>query len=302
MSSHPVLLAADWGTTNFRLYLLNEVGHIIEQTQAGIGLRNLGGQSFEDALKSTLTGPFTDHDLPIIISGMVGARSGWIEAPYVGCPTALGTLANGLIKAPSKTLNVYIVPGLSFHDRSNDTIHVMRGEETQILGLGLLDDRARIVLPGTHSKWCDLSQGEVKSFKTYMTGELFDLLKSQSILGQLMHGDVFDPLAFEMGIKRATKDNSLSSLLFSVRTEGLFARLEPQSLSSYLSGILIGSELANALMNNDHSPIHLIGDAQLCRLYDTALTHLGHSKTTIHDAAQVTVQGLWAIATAGAIV
>src|SRR5262249_746446 len=143
---------------------------------------------------------------------------------------------------------VRLVPGL-MHRGSDGAPDVMRGEETQLIGLaGRLGDSPQIVvLPGTHSKWAVIEGGRILSFATYLTGELFGLLVERSILGRLMTERADDPAAFDRGVARTAIDgHAILGSLFSARSLGLLGDLPGSSLYSYLSGLLIGAEIAEA--------------------------------------------------------
>ncbi|MGA9658793.1 MAG: 2-dehydro-3-deoxygalactonokinase [Asticcacaulis sp.] len=297
----PALLAADWGTTNFRLFLFGTDGKIISRHNANIGLRNLGVLSFEQALLSVMKGDFDRPDLPILLSGMVGSRTGWAEAPYAPCPSGLKDIATQLIDAPSDKLKVKIVPGLSARNPETDIYNVMRGEETQLFGLAQQGDGI-FILPGTHSKWAKVEKGTIDSFNTYMTGEMFSVLKAHSILGDLMDHDIDDEETFKLGVDRALADKSFLSLIFSVRTEALFGHIKAESLSSYLSGLLIGSEIRVEILRHGIRPVGIIGDGTLSKLYKRALIHTGFTDITIHDGDAASAAGLWAIAHEGKLV
>ena len=146
----PALLAADWGTTNFRLFLFGTDGEIIARHTANIGLKNLGVLTFEQALLSVMKEDFARPDLPILLCGMVGSRTGWKEAPYVPCPAGLPEIVAGIVTAPSDKLKAKIVPGLSAEADHKGLLNVMRGEETQIYGLASTAGDNSYVLPGTH--------------------------------------------------------------------------------------------------------------------------------------------------------
>lgn len=294
----PALIAADWGTTNFRLFLFGTDGEIIAKHTANIGLKNLGVLSFEQALLSVMKGDFDRPDLPILLSGMVGSRTGWIEAPYQSCPSSLKTIAAHLVDAPSDRLKVKIVPGLCAPADHEGLLNVMRGEETQLFGLG----DGVFVLPGTHSKWAVVENNVIEGFSSYMTGEMFQVLKRHSILGDLMDNDKDDETAFKLGVDRAMADKSFLSLVFSARTEGLFGNIAPESLSSYLSGLLIGSEIRAESLRHGVRPVGIVGDGTLSNLYKRALTHTGFTDVTIHDGDAAAAAGLWAIAHEGKLV
>src|SRR5262249_54043851 len=137
--------------------------------------------------------------VPIILSGMIGSRQGWREAPYARCPAGADDLVEALVRFEHDGLALALVPGLSAENTGMPD--VMRGEETQIFGALALSGRddGLFLLPGTHSKWANVSARRIMSFRTFMTGEVFGALKDHTILGRLMHGDE-DPAGFARGV------------------------------------------------------------------------------------------------------
>ena len=230
--------------------------------------------------------------LPVVAGGMVGSAQGWAEAPYVPCPADTATLASRAVTVESAAgVRLLIAPGVIF-DPPDANPDVMRGEEIQIAG-ALADHpefgaRACIALPGTHSKWVQVSDGRITRFATYMTGELFAVLSRHSILGRLMPEDdgartpQARDAAFTDGVEAARNGSAgdLAHQIFATRTLGLTRRLPAEALKDYLSGLLIGSELVSglALMRDTlafDTPLVLIGEDALCERYVRALDVLG---------------------------
>jgi 2-dehydro-3-deoxygalactonokinase len=175
-----------------------------------------------------------------------------------------------------------------------DIPDVMRGEETQVLGAAIED--GTVVLPGTHSKWVRVERGRIVGFTTWMTGEVFAVLASHSILGRLMTGEAEDEDAFARGLARgAASGGALLHELFGVRTQGLFGAVPATGLRDYLSGVLIGAELAGAQPGARDGPLALIGAPALVRRYERALARLGRAARVI-DAETATTRGLSRIA------
>jgi 2-dehydro-3-deoxygalactonokinase len=293
----PSLIAADWGTTNFRMFLYDETGLVLARHAANIGLKNLGVLSFEKALLSVLKDDFAQCEhLPILLSGMVGSRQGWIEAPYLSCPADLKTLTESIIKAPSERLNVAIIPGVFAESPGTGLLNVMRGEETQIIGLLQTDPSdGFIVLPGTHSKWTLIRDQKIMSFSTHMTGEMYQVLKAHSILGQLMESHEDSDDIFLKGVERGMYNRAFLSVIFSVRTEALFNKIPPQYLSTYLSGILIGAEVIAEVERHGHSSVRLVGEGYLVELYEKALIYAGFKDVIRVNGLKASEAGLWAI-------
>jgi 2-dehydro-3-deoxygalactonokinase len=243
---------------------------------------------------------------------MIGSRQGWKEAPYFDCPATLASLATRLTtvdiavtSSNAPTRQLHIVGGLKCIDSSGE-FDVMRGEEVQIWGAGLVAHSC-CVLPGTHSKWAWLGgSGEVSHFKTFMTGELFSVLTQHTILGRLMEfgsgAPSLDTSAFTAGVELALGEPAqLSHTLFAVRTAGLMGRIAPAALPDYLSGLLLGAEIAGATVDaKPAGPITLIGEDALCHRYALALKLAGIASTQAAQGA--TTRGQCRVAVAAGLV
>lgn len=290
------LIALDWGSTRLRAFLLGDGGQLLAQRQSDDGASTLrGADAFAQALAG-LVGDWRARQpvLPLLACGMVGSQHGWREAPYVRCPADAAALAAQALRLDER---LAIVPGLVDDAARPD---VMRGEETQIVGaLALRPELAAdavLLLPGTHSKWARVQDGRVTGFETHMTGELFTLLRQHSVLARLMPADGSSPAspdAFLQGVEAARGPGGLARQLFAVRTLGLFERLPPDQLPDYLSGLLIGHEIASG-PKQATSRLALIGDAALCARYARALRHLGRPEPLQLD--NPAPAGLWTLA------
>lgn len=273
------MIAVDWGTSSLRAYRLDAHGAVVDQRSADAGLLASAGR-FEAVLAGQLDGW---DDETILMAGMIGSRTGWLEVPYAGCPAGLAEIAAGLREVQAASLpgrRLWIAPGLA-RTPPDEPPEVMRGEETQLLGLlEQLPDAAThwVCLPGTHSKWVRVEAGRIVSWRTAMTGELYALLRRHSLLASLMPaapaGDADDEAAFAHGVAASAATGGLLHQLFGVRTLGLFARLDSAQAPSYLSGLLIGHEL-RALAPAPVDVVHLVGGAGLARRYARALAQLG---------------------------
>jgi len=296
------MIAIDWGTSSLRGALLDEAGQPTAERSFARGILSVDpggfGALFDELFGDWMAAP----DAVCLMAGMVGAKQGWLEAPYCACPAGLPEIASQLLWLQDK--RIAIVPGLSCqHAGPADTpqlpvLHdVMRGEETQILGamhlLGLQD--ALMVLPGTHSKWAQVRAGRIQSFSTYMTGEFFALLKQHSILARSLAAAevVEDDAAFEMGIAVAQQGQGLLHNAFSTRTLDLFGQIEASRLHDYLSGLVIGEELREQSIAIE-APVVLIGADALTRRYRLGLAMFGIEAQTL--GAQASWAGLWTLA------
>lgn len=275
------LIAVDWGTTNRRAFALGPDGTVIERIADGLGILSVA--DFPAALSDLRR---RLGDAPMLLAGMVGSNRGWIEAPYLRCPVDLDALAGGLKRLGSAA----IVPGV------RDTADVMRGEEVQLLGAvaaGLVAPDAMACLPGTHAKWAMLEGGAIAGFRTVMTGEVFALLKTHSILSAQLQAPVRIGPAFVEGVQRALDEGELLADLFSLRARALLDGIE--DAASHASGLLIGSDVAIGLSMMDEGPVALIGDPKLTALYAAALDEADCASIEI-DGETAFLAGIHAIA------
>ena len=303
--STATLIGLDWGTTACRAYLIGAEGAVLERVsgpgilkveQGGFGKIDQG--AFGAWLDSMIGGWIKVHGVvPIILSGMIGSRQGWREAPYARCPAGADDLVQALLRFEHDGLTLALVPGLS---AENDGMpDVMRGEETQILGALALSgrDEGLFLLPGTHSKWASVAAGRIVSFRTFMTGEVFGALKDHTILGRLMRGDI-DPVGFARGVTEGAALGSAGALLnrlFATRSYGLMGTLADTALSDYLSGLLIGAEVAEGARRSQ-GDVTIIASEALAQRYGRALGLLGQGSVLAPE--DCVAAGHWRIARA----
>jgi 2-dehydro-3-deoxygalactonokinase len=227
------MIVVDWGTSYLRAYRLGTSGEIYSRRSEPKGILSIAGGDFSAVLDEVLGDWDDPWDSPIVMSGMIGSRQGWLEVPYVVCPAELRDLADGVRSIPAAGKRaVLICPGLVCRD-ADDVPDVMRGEEVQIFGaisVAPNRDSATICLPGTHSKHAILRANAVEGFVTYMTGELFAVLRDHSILGRLMAQRRTDLNAFDEGVRRARQQSGLLHHVFGVRTRILMEEMDAASL------------------------------------------------------------------------
>ncbi len=271
------MIGVDWGTTSFRAYRLRG-REVLDRLILPLGILNVVDGQFAGALQDAIGAWLSDGERRVLLSGMIGSRQGWVEAPYLPCPAATADLAQALLPVPFDAAEVLLAPGLSATDPAG-VPEVMRGEEVQIMGaLDPSSGGAVVCLPGTHSKWARVAGGRVEGFSTHLTGEAFAALREHTILGRLMQRDTPpDPAAFRRGVVRSGDPGGLLHHLFGVRTLGLFAQLGEAAAASYLSGLLIGHEVRAVAALGTSAPILLIGDSALCGLYAQAIDQCGGS-------------------------
>ena len=286
------MIAVNWGTSNFRAYKLNAQGHVEAERSSDRGAFKVPAGGFQDALSGELMEWLDGGDIKILMCGMVGARRGWKEAPYMPIPASFEQVVQGVIKLDVEGMDARIVPGLIGMDW-NGVPEVMRGEETEILGcLANSGWNTHFCLPGTHTKWVRIEDGKIGSFSTSMTGDLFKAIRENTILRSCTKHEPNDETAFLMGVARSGQDGELGHHLFGVRTLVLTGKMSETSASSYLSGLLIGGEVRGTVSKDDD--VHLIGDMSLCALYQKALRELGVSSTVEPEGAAL--RGLLRIA------
>jgi 2-dehydro-3-deoxygalactonokinase len=294
-ASPSALIALDWGTSNLRASLLDSTGEVIETRAAAGGVMAVKDGRFADALLS-LCGDWIERGAgALIASGMVGSRQGWKEAAYLDCPAGIGDAAAQLTRVEVRPgVTLHIVPGLTCRSADGQD-DVMRGEETQMWGADLPAGSC-CVLPGTHAKWAWMGDaGQVQRFSTYMTGELYGLLTQHGILGRLMTFGQAAPEAFEAGVRLGLEQSdNATHVIFAARTAGLMGRVAPEGLPDYLSGILMGIEIASATRTARPREVVLLGDDGLCDRYARALTLAGIASTRAADGA--TTRGQWRVA------
>lgn len=287
------MIGIDWGTTSFRAYRLAADGRIRDRRISARGIMNVQDARFGDTLRDEVGPWLAAGEDRVLLSGMIGSRQGWVEAPYLPLPVTPADLAAALIDIPFDWGRVKLVPGVSGTDAAG-VAEVMRGEETQLFGVeALMRSGGVACLPGTHSKWARIADGGLVGFTTHMTGEVYAALRGHTILGRMMRDGAVNEAAFDAGVSRSADAGGLLHHIFGVRAEALAGRLAEAAAASYLSGILIGHEVRAAM---DGSVVHVIGAADLGTLYARAIAACG-GQAERHEA-EAAAHGLAAIAAA----
>jgi 2-dehydro-3-deoxygalactonokinase len=299
--SRATLIGLDWGTSRLRAYLFDARGSVRAVKDRPWGVLRAPGGGFAAAYHDMIDDWQAERELATIAAGMIGSTEGWIPAPYCACPAGAAELAAGIVTTATGAGMVHVIPGVELRGAAPD---VMRGEETQIAGaLALRPDlgaSSTLVLPGTHAKWADVRDSRIVSFTTYLTGELFDLLREHSILGRparsvatdAERGIVWD--AFDRGVQAARENatGGIAPLLFRTRSLVLQDVLPPEESLDFLSGLLVGDEVRSAA-SAARSPLALIGEPALCARYQRALAAFGIPAPLVDAGAPA---GLWEIA------
>ena len=266
-------VAVDWGTTNRRAYRVAPDGTCTDEMEDERGILAVGPGGFDVAVAEIKA---RMGDLPLLLAGMVGSNRGWVEAPYAPCPAGLPELAQRVKWV--ETGRIGIVPGVCSTD--GDAADVMRGEEVQILGAfaeDIVAPDAVICHPGTHNKWIRLEDARITAFRTVMTGELYNLLKSHSILSDLLVEPAEPGPAFDAGVLAGLKGEVLTAELFSVRARVLLGKARREDAAAFTSGLLIGTDLRFGLEFAGSTDIVVMARPELSRLFAAALAVAGRS-------------------------
>jgi 2-dehydro-3-deoxygalactonokinase len=271
------LLGIDWGSSNRRTYVLDGHGTLLRQHDDNAGILHVDGD-FQGSLRLLLRELDIDR-ADIVMSGMIGSRNGWREVPYLPAEHPLEALAWAMVEVDTGLPGVRarIVPGYQFTAASG-LPDVMRGEEAQVFGaMQRSANDGCFLLPGTHSKWVRVAGGKIVDLATFMTGEFFSLLTQHGTLAKAMKGTELVPDAFTQGVD-AARHGGFTHMAFCARALIVTDRMPPTHGASFLSGLLIGSELHEILrMNNASLPseLQVIGSAGLAPRYLNALELLG---------------------------
>ena len=284
-------IAVDWGTSNVRAWLMGSDGPLARAESAS-GMNRISPDDYEHELLDMVADWLDDHiSRTVIVCGMAGARGGWLEAEYRSVPCRPQAARLVSVATTDCRINVHIIPGVCQELPHHD---VMRGEETQIAGFlsdyGSNDDI--VCLPGTHTKWVNMQNGSISSFRTFMSGEVHDLLGRHSILRLTFDSTSWDDGDFITAVEdSAANPAMINGSLFTLRASGLLEGNTTTCARSRAAGVLIGTELAAMKDQLDDRQISIIGGRELSRIYSTALNALG-IESTICNAEACTLGGL----------
>jgi 2-dehydro-3-deoxygalactonokinase len=283
-------IAADWGTTNRRAYLIDSSGRCVDEFEDGKGVLSVESDGFPAAVAEIRE---RLGDKPLLLAGMVGSNRGWKEVPYVPCPAGIDDLARSLVWVGEREA---IIPGVSYQGEGR--ADVMRGEEAQLLGAvadGTVPPDCLVCHPGTHNKWATVADGRIQSFRTVMTGELFNLLREHSILSDLLQKDVEPGAAFGEGVRQGLRTDGVVADLFSERAGVLLGLRSRHESPSHLSGLLIGADVRVGLGAARGTQIIVMGRPELTELYAQAIEEAGRKAEEL-DGEQCFLAGIRHIA------
>ncbi len=275
------LVAIDWGSSSVRAWRVRG-DDVLDVRRMPVDLAAAGRDRLRDVL-ATLRADLGPH-LPTVACGMVGSASGLRDAGYLDCPVPLEALAHHTVEAAG----LRIVPGLACTAPSGEP-DVLRGEETQLLGLGR---DGLVCLPGTHTKWVVVEDGCVRRFATSITGELRALLLARGLVAAVADGEDRDGDAFDDGLRTGGTEGGFLHHVFAARSRVLRGRMSATSTASWLAGVLIGHETAAMTAAFGERPVTVVGADALTQDYLRALGARG----TAVDGETAARRGLVAIA------
>ncbi|EPE7491357.1 2-dehydro-3-deoxygalactonokinase [Cronobacter universalis] len=266
-------IAIDWGSTNLRAWLFQDE-QCLESRQSEAGVTRLNGRTPE-AVLAQVTAGWRDNATPVVMAGMVGSNAGWKIAPYLPCPARFADIGSQLTTVAER---VFIIPGLCVS--RDDNRNVMRGEETQLLGARELAPAPLYIMPGTHCKWVQADAQQVNDFRTVMTGELHHLLLTHSLIGAGLPEQQQSADAFNAGLEQGAETDAPLTRLFEVRAAHVLGSLAREHVAEFLSGLLIGNEVASQLRHwqpDSKQPLTLVASPSLASRYQRALALLGYT-------------------------
>jgi len=299
MTSNHHFIAGDWGTSNLRLYLCaygNDDSSTILDTRFGPGISEVQGD-FEDKFFSLTHDWFNQHGaVPVLLSGMVGANIGWKEAPYLSCPVTVDQIAEGRISFTARGIEFSILAGLRTVNPLGAP-DVMRGEELQMLGWMRAQKteikKQLFALPGTHNKWTLVENNSITNFLTAFTGEMFALLRNNSILVTSQNSLSFNQDVFNQGVAAVAelRDAHLVHALFATRSKQVLGEMASSDALSYLSGLITAADVVGATkLFEGTKHVIIIGEATLAEHYISALDYFGITGEACNPA-QIAVAG-----------
>ncbi len=271
-----------------RATLVGAAGTVLDRVESAAGVQSVPAGGFPAALEAACGPWFAGRpDLPVVMAGMVGSRNGWVEAPYAPCSCGPDDLAARFARIEGER-PIAVAPGADcrWPDGAYD---VMRGEEVQAIGSGVMD--GLLCLPGTHSKWIEMAGGRIARFATFVTGELYAAL-SASFIGRLAAEPEDGPGGGALGARAATWAGGLGRLLFQARAQVLGGDLSGQGVRPFLSSLVIGQEIAGAsdLFGAVRS-VHLVAAQPQRDIYLTALEDRG-IRVAVSDPAEASLAGI----------
>jgi 2-dehydro-3-deoxygalactonokinase len=293
------LILIDWGSTNFRALHLDDDGQVMDKLNNAKGISKISRDEMPILLNELVD---KWHCSNIYACGMVGSSVGWQEVPYVACPATIHDIASAAKPVDFSGIQVKVIPGLKYQNEQGNW-DVMRGEELQAVGWLMSQKREEgstdiCLMPGTHSKWVEIKDESINSFFTSMTGEIFATLKTHGLLRHHVTEDALPDEHFIEGVDAGLSQEGLGRKLFSIRGNCLLNGMTAAHASGFASGLLIGAEIADALLMYPNikksSRVNIIAAPELANLYAVALQHV-NLESIVFDSHSICSSGFKAI-------
>ncbi|HAV1831786.1 TPA: 2-dehydro-3-deoxygalactonokinase [Enterobacter hormaechei subsp. steigerwaltii] len=285
-------IAVDWGSTHLRAWQFTN-DECVNTLSLPYGVSRLGNKTAQEIFARYIAPWRNNQPIPVMMAGMIGSEAGWEAVPYLSCPVSLKAFGSQRHRVAG---DIWIVPGVK--TERNGACNVMRGEETQLLGAAQLSDSGCFVLPGTHCKWVQVENESIRDFTTSMTGELHHLLLTYSLIGKTLPEQQTNAEAFRQGLETGLNSPSVLPTLFETRARRVLGKLKQESVSDYLSGVLIGAEVATLSAQLQPLTVTLVGGENLLDRYQMAFESMGIS-TAVCPGDRSFLQGIERIVNEG---
>ena len=267
----------DWGSSNFRAWIVNPDGRLIEEYAYPVGILDPAVKDKTSWFESLIEELSFDYpNLEFLAVGMIGSATGIKNTQYSSAPCSIEewvTKSESYVTATGRTIEIF--PGIISSPDNPALVDVIRGEEFQIYTSNYADSNSVFICPGTHSKWINTSSFEITNFQTFTTGELFQSLLTKSSISQLATNEITEN-GFLHGLAMATTSKALTNSIFKLRAQYLSGYLSVEDLKGAASGLLIGTEFTHAIQaNGKPETVVLVGSKSNCETYRNACNFYG---------------------------
>ena len=290
------VIGINWASSSFRALRIARDGLLLDEIVGPNGIASLDRAGMVATIEQVVAR--WPGGEPIYAAGMIGSALGWLEVPYAQAPAGLTELTAKAVITSIGTASVVIVPGVSCI-RADGSVDVLRGEEVELVGLMTSGSGAGVaVLPGAHTKWVSLGEDRIRSFLTSIAGEMFDRLTGAGLLASIIEGEAADGPAFHQGLDASGAARpGLATSLFGARARVMFGSLARRDAASYLRGLLIGAELADArtaFPTLGEGGVTIVGNHAVAGLYVAALDREGIATRRV-EAREACLRGFLAL-------
>jgi 2-dehydro-3-deoxygalactonokinase len=278
VKSSKVFCVVDWGSSHGRAWFISN-GVVVDELNWNEGILNPETGNKQQYLDMKISHKIFEHNVSTVLAvGMIGSKNGILETHFLSCPVSFEKwISESQDAGTIGSAHLRIFPGVSTKASPKNLPGVMRGEEYELFSTRGRIEAPVIVLPGTHSKWVWIENGEITNFETYPTGEMFQQWKTSGAISSLLpDSQQISKDGFSQGLSLADQSDNVGATLFSLRASHLLGGLAAENLLGVLSGVLIGSEVRSGLSRSDRpQEIAVVGSGVLADLYERALFAAG---------------------------